>query len=137
MSNLVYIGPAEQHPDVTELLASATIAPRQVMVVTAGAFAVAGADQTGVVYFADRNVLGELTDTYASGDTVQGFRPKSGEYYELTLAASQTIAKDAKLTTNASGQLVALGAGTNVIAYADEAKTTGVGVTAGIRVYIK
>lgn len=137
MSNLVYIGPAEQHPDVTERLASATITPRQVMVITSEEFAVAGADQTGVVYFADRNILGELTDTYAAGDTVQGFRPKSGEYYELTLAASQTIAKDAKLTTNASGQLVALGAGTNVIAYADEAKTTGVGVTAGIRVYIK
>lgn len=136
MSNLVYIGPAEQHPDVTEALASEAISPRQVMVLTAGEFALAGADQGGVVYFAGNDILEEVTDAYADGDTVQGFRPKSGEYYELQLAASQTIAKDAPLTTDASGNLVALGAGTNVVAYADEAVTTTASV-GSIRVYIK
>ena len=136
MSNLVYIGPACDKPDVFEAPASEAITPREVLVLSSGEFAIAGADQSGVVYFAGCDILEEVTDAYAVGATVQGFRPKSGEYYELTLAASQTIAKDAALTTDASGHLVALGAGTNVIAYADEAVTT-TGSTASIRVYIK
>ena len=136
MSNTVYIGPAESHPDVTELLASEAITPGSVMVVTSGEFALAGADQGGVTYFALENILEEVTDAYAIDDTVQGGRPKSGEYYELTLAASQTIAKDAALTTNASGNLVALGAGSNTVCYADEAVTT-TGAAGKIRVYIK
>lgn len=136
MSNTVYIGPAECHPDVSEYPASEVITPREVLVVTSGEFAIAGADQAGVVYFALEDILEEVTDTYAVGATVQGARPKSGEYYELTLAASQTIAKDAALTTDASGHLVALGAGSNTIAYADEAVTT-TGATGSIRVYVK
>lgn len=136
MSNLVYVGPAESHPDVFEAPASAAIDPRTVMVLTGGEFAKAGADQAGVVYFADANVLGEVTDAYAKDETVQGFRPKAGEYYTLTLAAGQTIARDAALTTDASGNLVALASGDNVIAYADEAVTTTSSAGA-IRVYIK
>ena len=136
MSNTVYISPAECHPDVTELPASEAILPRQVLVANAGNFDLAGADQGGVVYFALEDILEEVTDAYAIGATVQGARPKSGEYYELTLAASQTIAKDAALTTDASGNLVALGAGNNVIAYADEAVTT-TGAAGSIRVYVK
>lgn len=136
MSNTVYIGPAECHPDVTEMPASVAISPREVLIESSGEFAPAGADAAGVVYFALENILGEVTEDYIAGETVQGARPKSGEYYELTLAASQTIAKDDALTTNASGNLVALGAGSNTIAYADEAVTT-TGATGSIRVYIK
>lgn len=136
MANTVYIGPAECHPDVTELPASAAISPGEVLVVSSGEFAPAGADTGELVYCALENILEEVTDDYASGATVQGARPKSGEYYELTLAASQTIAKDDALTTNASGNLVALGAGDNTICYADEAVTT-TGSTGKIRVYFK
>lgn len=136
MANTVYIGPAECHPDVSEFVASEAITPGSVLVTSSGEFALAGADAAGVTYFALENILEEVTDAYAIGETVQGARPKSGEYYELTLAASQTIAKDAALTTDASGNLVALGAGTNTIAYADEAVTT-TGSTGKIRVYIK
>lgn len=136
MANLVYIGPAEHQPDVQERLASEAISPGQVLVETSGEYALAGADAGGIVYFAGCDILEEVTDSYASGDTVQGFRPQSGEYYELTLASSQDIDKDAALTTDASGNLVALGAGTNTIAYADESVTT-TGSTGKIRVYIK
>ena len=136
MANTVFIGPAECNPDVSEYAASEAITPGSVMVVTAGEFALAAADQAGVNYFALENILEEVTDAYAIGDTVQGARPKSGEYYELTLAASQTIAKDAALTTDASGNLIALGAGANTIAYADEAVTT-TGSAGKIRVYVK
>lgn len=136
MSNKVFIGPACKKPDVQERLASEAISPGEVLVETSGEFALAGADQAGVVYFAGCNILGEKSDAYAIDDTVQGYRPESGQYYELTLAASQTIAKDAALTTDASGHLVALGAGSNTIAYADEAVTT-TGSTGVIRVYIK
>lgn len=137
MSNRVYIGPAEHKVDVKERLASESILPGQVMVQTTGfEFELAGADEAGLVYFAGNNILGERDEAYPVGETVQGYRPASGEYYELVLAASQVIAEDAPLTTNASGNLVALGAGTNVIAYADEAVTT-TGAVGQIRVYIK
>lgn len=137
MANTTYIGPAEQHPDVTERQASEAINPGQVLVANTGdVFDLAGADQDGVVYFALENILEEVTDAYATGETVQGARPQSGEYYEMVLAASQTIAKDDPLTTDASANLVALGAGDNTIAYADEPVTT-TGAAGRIRVYIK
>lgn len=136
MSNTVYIGPAECHPDVMEMPASEVISPRQVLVESSGEFAVAGADAGGMVYFALENVLGEVTEDYATGETVQGARPQSGQYYEMALASGQTIGKDDALTTDASGNLVALGAGSNTIAYADEAVTT-TGDAGSIRVYIK
>jgi hypothetical protein len=136
MANTVYLGPAECHPDVTEFAASEIITPGSVMVVTSGGFALAGADQAGVVYCALENILEEVTDAYAIGDTTQGARPKSGEYYELTLASAQVATKDAALTTNASGNLVLLGAGTNTVCYADEAVTT-TGATGKVRVYFK
>ena len=60
MSNTVYIGPAECHPDVTELPASEAILPRQVLVANAGNFDLAGADQGGVVYFALEDILEEV-----------------------------------------------------------------------------
>ncbi len=135
MANTVYLGPAECPVDVTELVAREAITPGSVMVVTSGEFALAGADQGGVVYCALENILEEVTDAYAIGDTVQGARPTSGEYYQLALAASQTIVKDAPLTTNASGVAIALGANNNVVCYADETKTS-VGATT-IRVYFK
>ena len=55
---------------------------------------------------------------------MQGARPQSGEYYEVILAASQTITKDEALTTNASGHLVTQGAAANVLFFADEDVTT-------------
>lgn len=134
MSNLVYIGPAEQHPDVFEAPASEAISPRQVMVLTAGEFALAGAAAVSPVYLAGCNILEEVTDAYAIGETVQGFRPKSGEYYELQLAASQTIAKNGPLKTDASGNLIAQGGTGNILCYADEAVTT-TGSVGSIRVY--
>lgn len=137
MANTVYIGPAESHPDVTEKPASAAISPGEVLFVNGSdQFAPAGADTAELVYCALENILGEVSEDYTSGQTVQGARPKSGEYYELTLAASQTIAKDDPLTTDANGNLVALGAGTNTICYADEAVTT-TGSAGKIRVYFK
>ncbi len=135
MANTVYLGPAECPIDVTELLGSEVITPSTVLVATSGEFAIAGADQAGIVYVALENILGEVTDTYAIDETVQGARPTSGEYYQLALPASQTIVKDAALTTDASGNMVALGANDNVVCYADETKTS---VAADvIRVYFK
>ena len=136
MANTVYIGPAECHPDVSELLASESITPGSVLVQSSGEFALAGAAEAGLVYFALENILGDVSDAYAIGDTVQGARPKSGEYYELTLAASQTIAKDAALKTDASGNLVAQGGTGAIVAYADESVTTS-GSVGKIRVYVK
>lgn len=137
MRNTVFVGPAQAKPDVKERPAAAAIKPGRVMVLNGSdQFALAGADSAALVYFAGEQILGSREDSYEAGDTVQGYRPESGQYYDLQLAASQTIAEDDKLTTNATGDLVALGAGTNVIAYAAEAVTT-TGAVGVIRVYIK
>jgi hypothetical protein len=136
MGNRVYVGPAQCKVDVKEKLAAATILPGQVVRLNAGKFALAGADQAGLVYFAGNNILGERNQAYATDETVQGYRPSSGEYYDLVLAASQVIAEDAPLTTNSSGNLIALGAGSNVIAYAADAVTT-TGSVGVVRVYVK
>ncbi len=137
MGNRVYVGPAQSKVDVKEKPAAVAILPGQVVRLNAGAFTLAGANQSGLVYFAGDNILGERNQAYAAGDTVQGYRPSSGEYYDLVLAASQNIAEDAPLTTNASGNLVTLGSSTSVICYAAEAVTTGAGGTGVIRVYVK
>lgn len=136
MSNRVYVGPACEKVDVKERLASVSILPGQVIAQSGGEFEIAGADESRPVYFAGNNILGDRDDAYAVGDTVQGYRPSSGEYYELVLATGQTIAEDDALTTDASGNLVAQGAAANVIGYADEAVTTTTS-TGTIRVYIK
>lgn len=137
MANTVYIGPAEEQPDVVELAASEAILPGQFMVVTSGKFAQAGAAEAALTYIALENILGEVSEAYAADDTVQGARPKSGQYYSCVLAASQTIsAVGTPLKTDASGNLIAQGGTGAIAAYADEAVTT-TGATGRIRVYIK
>lgn len=138
MGNKVFVGPAQDKVDVSEYPASEAILPGQVLVhnATNTEFDLAGADQAGVVYFADTKPLENRDDAYAVGETCFGFRPSSGQYYDLVLADAQTIAKDAALTTDASGNLVALGGGANTVCYAAEAKTTS-GGTDTIRVYVK
>lgn len=136
MSNLVFIGPAEFKDDVKERPASAAILPRTVMTQTAGKFGPAAAKVTGVVYIADKQIHGMIDEAYAENETVQGFRPSSGEYYDLILAPSQTIDEDEALTTNAAGQVLALAASEAPLCYAEQAvtTTTAAGV---IRVYFK
>lgn len=135
MANRIYIGPAEKKEDVLELPAAASILPGVIAVRSSGQAAAAGAALAADVEFfvVDANVLGEITEAYATGDTVQLLRPTSGEYYYVRLAASQTIAAGNGLTTNSSGLLVAESTN-HALFIADEAVTTGSGVTSFIRV---
>lgn len=123
MTNRVYCGPAEFKEDVLELPAAASILPGTVAIRSSGEAAAAGAAVAGEFFIVGNNILGDLADAYAADDTVQLYRPKSGEYYNVRLAASQAIAAGAGLTTNASGLLVAQGVNPAIV-YADEAVTT-------------
>lgn len=136
MANTIYRGPAEEKPDVQELPAAAAITPGGIIIKSSGTFTPAGADTSELAYVALENNMCEITEDYAADDTVQGARLKSGQYYYMILAASQTIEVDDELTTDASGHLVALGAGDNVIVYANEAVTT-TGSTSYITAYVK
>lgn len=138
MRNAIFSGPAQSKVDVREAQASEAILPGRVLVLDGAnnEFDLAGADQGGQVYFAGRNPHDNEDDAYAADDTVQGYVPSSGQYYNLRLAASQTITEGDALTTNASGDLVAIGEGSNTIAYAAESVTT-TGAAGQIRVYIK
>ncbi|NCB06366.1 MAG: hypothetical protein EOM69_12715 [Clostridia bacterium] len=136
MANTIFIAPAGKKIDVTELPAADTILPGTVGVLNNGNVALAGASAAGIKYIVGENVLGEIDQPYSAGETVQCHRPQSGEYYMVRLAASQTIARNAPLATAANGLVTAAGSNP-VVAFADEAVTTGAGQTALIRVYIK
>lgn len=134
MANKIYAGPAENKVDVLELLAAASLLPGTVAVRSAGKAAAAGAAVAGEFFVTGTNVLGEIGTAYAADETAQLYRPKSGEYYNVRLAASQSIAAGAGLTTNASGLLVAQGANPAIV-FADQAVTT-TGSTGFIRVRV-
>lgn len=123
MSNRVFVGPAQDKVDVIELAAAATLLPGTVGIRDDGEVKAAGAAVAGEFFFVGNNILGERTVAYSAGATAQCYRPSSGQYYALRLAAGQTIAAGAGLTTNATGLLVAAGENDPIV-YADEDVTT-------------
>ena len=134
MANTIYIAPAEKAPIVTELTSSEEILPGKFMIQSAGQFELSGSDQSGIVYIALEDVLGEIDEPYSIGQIIQGAIPSSGEYYQATLADNQTVSLNGPLSTDSSGNLVATSTEDNVICFADEPAITS-GSTAGIRVY--
>ena len=123
MSNRVFVGPAQDKVDVIELEAGAEILPGTVSVRDGDEVAVAGAAVSGEFFFVGNNILDERDDAYAVGETVQNYRPRSGQYYALRLAAGQAIEAGDGLTTNATGLLVDA-ATDDPIVFADEDVTT-------------
>ena len=123
MSNRVFVGPAQDKVDVIELEAGAEILPGTVSVRDGSEVAVAGAAVTGEFFFVGNNILDDREDAYAAGETVQNYRPRSGQYYALRLAASQEIAAGDGLTTNATGLLVDADTDEPIV-FADEDVTT-------------
>lgn len=101
-------GVQENTPYVQELPAGAAgIIPGNVMVRTATTFTKTGtAAAPGVqIYIADAPLHKDpITYVYASGETVFGYLPRSGDYYLGRVAASQTLAADSPLTMDAAGR---------------------------------
>lgn len=88
--------------------------------------------------FAVENELigGGIDDDYAIGENAIYRTFVQGSGVNALLAPSQTIAVGALLQSNGDGKLIVAAAADNVVAQAVEAVTTGVGVTARIKVEI-
>jgi hypothetical protein len=138
-ANTVFAGPVEV---VRPLMAEAVIKAGETLVggmlvkLDAGEFAAADADVGGDVKIIDMDTIGQkaVGATLTVGQTHPAFIPQVGYKYNLVLAASQTIAKGASLTSSGAGAVKAdAGDGsTEPLFVADEAVTT-TGATGRIR----
>lgn len=139
-ANVVFSGPVEA---VKPLMHEAPINTGQTLVggnlvtLSAGGWSAAPADVGGDVHVIDMDTVGQkaVGDVLTVGQSHPAFIPEVGKTYNIILAASQTIAKGASLVSNGSGTVKAdTGLGdVEPLFTADEAITTGAGVTARIR----
>lgn len=142
-ANVVFSGPADVVKPIMEeaiIAAGQTIKPGMLVIKSSGQWIVHGTAGVGGPYrVADMDFIrnGKVTDTLTTGDTAQAFIPEVGHTYNVVVGASQTVVVDSPLTSNANGTLklaTTTGATPDVVLfYAEEAVTTGSGVTARIR----
>lgn len=98
-----------------------------------GAFAVAADSAARLFVFGDNQYSTDGTELVAANTGGNAYQIDSGDLRGLILAASQTIAKNDKLYIGAGGQVTSTVTG-GLVGFAEEAVTTGVGVTAQIAV---
>lgn len=135
MANLIFAGPTTQNvPQVKEKLAGAAFLPGAIVTLDASdefiPHGVAGG--RGRYYVAQENylVMKNVDDTYSTGDLAIGMIPLDEQFFYVRVGASQTITEDDALSSNGSGNLIAAVTGDEILFYAEEAVTTGVGETA-------
>lgn len=94
------------------------------------------ADVGGDIYVADMDTIGQkaIGDTLVEGQSHPAFIPEVGKSYNLILAASQVVAKGVSLASNGDGtvKIAATDGSSEALFVADEAVTTGAGVTGRI-----
>lgn len=99
----------------------------------AGAFSAAADSTLRLFVFGDNQYSTNGLDEVALGAGGNAYQINNGDLRTLILAASQTVAKNDKLYIGASGEVTKTVTG-GLIGYAEEAVTTGAGVTAQIAV---
>lgn len=129
-NNKIYAGPyTEPTPQVVELPAAAALLAGSGVVISAGKFAVAGASNTSKVRVVQDNYLQMkgVDDAIPLNETAISMELLSGHLYYLRVPTATNIARDAPLTTDASGKFITATAGKLVVAHAEEAynNTTG------------
>lgn len=139
--NTVFSGPVEA---VKPLMAEANIKSGETLTggmlvdLDAGEWAAHGtADVGGDIYVIDMDTIGQqaVGGTLTVGQAHPAFIPQVGYSYNVVLAASQTIAKGASLSSNGDGSVkaAATDGSSEALFVADEAVTTGAGGTGRIR----
>jgi hypothetical protein len=140
-ANVVFSGPADVvKPTVREFIVASgeTILPGMLATLNGSGAAIRHnvAGQGGYVFVADLNFIEQknVTEALTIGGIGQFFYPRVGETYNIVLAASQTIAVGAALTSNGVGAVrsALLTGAEEILFYAEEAITT-TGATARIR----
>lgn len=140
-ANTVFAGPVES---VKPLMSEAKIATGETITggmlveLSSGEWVVHGTgDVGGDVYVIDMDTIGQkaVADTLTVGQSAAAFIPQVGYSYNVVLAASQTVAKGASLSSNGAGaiKVAATDGSDEALFVADEAVTT-TGATGRIRV---
>ena len=135
--NKIYAGPVTQvTPQVRELPADVAITPGQLIVATAGEFALATAATVGKVWVAQDNYLvQEGTDTpYAIGDTVIGMELLDEQFFNVRVATGNNLVIGSPLTPAASGALALAATADLVVAYSEETYNNNTGSAQLVRV---
>lgn len=141
-ANTVFAGPVEAvKPLMKEarIKADETLVGGMLVALSGGEWEAHGAaDAGGDIYIIDMDTVGQkaVTEALTVGQSSPAFIPQVGYSYNVVLAASQTVAIGASLSSNGSGAVkVAATDGTSEALFvADEAVTTGAGGTGRIRV---
>lgn len=122
--NKIYLGPAEEvKPQVKELLASVALLPGRLVVISAGAWALAGAATVGKVWIVqdDYLIMKGVDDTWAVNDTAIAMELFPDRLYAGRIANGVNItAIGTPLTPGANGTLAIAALSDLVVAYSEE-----------------
>lgn len=122
--NKIFLGPVQKTlPQVQEAPASVAITPGLLLVLSSGAYALAGAATVGKVWIAQDNYLAMkgVDDDYAVDDTCIGMELLPDMLYAGRIANGVNIsAKGTPLTPAANGLLAIAGLSDKVIGYSEE-----------------
>lgn len=98
-------------------------------------FAIAGANQAGVIYIANVNTLAGrgMFDSWGLIDAIEGILWNQGRALNVLVPTGVSVTKGMGLTTNALGWFVPVGAGERVIMIADENFSNNTGLYQHVR----
>lgn len=121
--NVIYRGPIKDEPEtVSDKTVAGAYLPGILVTESATALTVATGSniEDDLLILSNRRFYDQdVATAYASGDTGVAYRPRSGEIYQVRMAAT-TYAKGDPLTVGASGYLEDAASGERVLAYFED-----------------
>ena len=135
--NVIWAGPADganRSPMTVEGVATTELIPGSLVGRAASKLAYSTADGTKPIQVLVVREVGEhygktITDPWTANENSISVMPRSGEFVNVRLAASQTVVTGDGLTSNGDGSWKKAGASDAALLYATESATTGSGVT--------
>lgn len=122
--NKIHLGPVQNTlPQVREAVSAVALKPGRLVVLSSGAWALAGATTVGKVWLVQDNYLvGKTPDTdYDAGDTVPAIEMQDDSIYAARIANGVNItAVGTPLTPGANGTLAIASTSDLIVAYSDE-----------------
>lgn len=136
--NKIFLGPVDKSkPQVRELLASASLKPGRLVVITAGKWALAAATTIGKVWLVQDNYLQlkSTDDDWAQDNTAIAIEMEDDSLYAARIANGVNItAIGTPLTPGANGTLAIAALSDLVVAYSDEVYNNNTGSEQLLRV---
>ena len=135
--NKIFAGPfTEATPQTVESVAAVDVTAGMGLVMSAGAFALAGAASVGKLLVAQDNYLtgGGVGDVIKAGDTVIGLEVMPHQFLNVLVATGTNLAKGDGVTPAAGGLFGKAGVSDMVIGFADEAYNNTTGVSQLVRI---